>query len=95
MAKGYWIGHVEITDLEGYKAYVPLSTAALAAFGGEILIRGGPSTVVEGKIGPRTVMVEFPSLETAKACYDSELYQKAKAVRTANSDADIVIVEGV
>ena len=39
-------------------------------------------------------MIEFPTLEAAKACYDSPEYQAAKALRVPVSDIDLVIVEG-
>ena len=28
MAKGYWIGHVEVTDPEGYKKYIAANAVA-------------------------------------------------------------------
>ena len=96
MSKGYWIAHVSINDVENFKAkYTPLADEALAAHGGRILARGGDATLVEGEVKLRTVVVEFDSLDAAKACYRSDMYQKAKAVRTAYSDADIIIVEGI
>jgi uncharacterized protein (DUF1330 family) len=39
-------------------------------------------------------VIEFPSLEAAKACYNSSEYQAAKALRIPVSDIDLVIVEG-
>ena len=50
--------------------------------------------VVEGQARPRSVVIEFPSLEAAQACYDSPGYQAAKALREPVSAADVIIVEG-
>jgi uncharacterized protein (DUF1330 family) len=40
------------------------------------------------------VVIEFPSYEAAKACYESEGYKKAKDIRLPVSEGDIVIIEG-
>jgi uncharacterized protein (DUF1330 family) len=42
----------------------------------------------------RVVMVEFPSLEAAKACYDDPAYQAAKEFAVKASKRELVIVEG-
>lgn len=39
-------------------------------------------------------MVEFPSFEAAKECYDLELYRAAKAKREGAADMQIILVEG-
>jgi uncharacterized protein (DUF1330 family) len=92
--KGYWIGHVDITDPEGYKAYMVADMAAFGKFGGRFLVRGGTREVTEGKFRGRTVVLEYPSYEAALACYHSPDYQAAKKIRDATSQADLVVVEG-
>ena len=92
--KGYWIGHVDITDPEGYKAYMAADMAPFGKFGGRFLVRGGAREVPEGKVRSRTVVLEFPSYETALACYHSPDYQAAKTLRDGRSQADFIIVEG-
>jgi len=39
-------------------------------------------------------VVEFPSYQAALDCYHSEDYLAAAKIRMANSDSDIVVVEG-
>jgi uncharacterized protein (DUF1330 family) len=39
-------------------------------------------------------VTEFADLETARACYLSPEYQRARAIRQAAAEADFVIVEG-
>jgi len=41
MAKGYWIGHVDISDMDEYKKYVQGNAKAFAKYGGQFLVRGG------------------------------------------------------
>jgi uncharacterized protein (DUF1330 family) len=62
--------------------------------GGTFLVRGGTQAIVEGNARPRTVVIEFPSLAAAKACYESPEYQAAKALRINASTGDVCIVEG-
>jgi uncharacterized protein (DUF1330 family) len=92
--KGYWIGHVDITDREGYKEYMVADMVPFGKFGGRFLVRGGAREVTEGKVRGRTVVLEFPSYEAALACYRSPDYQAAKKLRDGRSQADLVIAEG-
>ena len=94
MPKGYWIGHVTIDDFEIYKQYQQANAAPFKEFGAKFLVRGGAQTVREGEMRGRSVVLEFPSIEAAYACYDSDAYQEAKAIRDAISRGDIAIVEG-
>jgi uncharacterized protein (DUF1330 family) len=63
-------------------------------FGGRFLVRGGTREVVEGKVRGRTVVLEFPSYATALACYRSDEYQAAAALRKGRGELDLVIIEG-
>jgi uncharacterized protein (DUF1330 family) len=92
--KGYWIGHVDITDPEGYKSYVGANAVPFAKYGGRFLVRGGPREVVEGKVRARTVVMEFPSYAIALASYRSPEYQAAAALRQGTSETDLFIIEG-
>jgi uncharacterized protein (DUF1330 family) len=92
--KGYWIGHVDITDPEGYKEYMVADMVPFGKFGGRFLVRGGAREVTEGQVRSRTVVLEFPSYEAALACHRSPDYQAAKKLRDGRSEADLVIAEG-
>lgn len=93
-AKGYWVGHLDITGAEGYKAYTIADMAPFGKFGGRFLVRGGARELPEGHLRSRTVLLEFPSYRAALACYRSPDYQAAKKLRDGNADADVLIVEG-
>jgi uncharacterized protein (DUF1330 family) len=93
--KGYWIGHVNITNPERYKDYIAANAEPLKKYGARFLIRNGECEVPEGDLGGRRhVLLEFDSYETAKACYNSPEYQAALAIRNEASTGDVVIIEG-
>ena len=92
--KGYWIAHIDVTDPEGYKAYMAADMAPLGKFGGRFLVRGGSREVVEGKVRARTVVLEFPSYVAALACYRSSDYQAAAALRKGKAEFDLFVIEG-
>ncbi len=93
--KAYWIAHVTVTDPEAYTGYQALAPAAFAAHGARFLARGGAHEVLEGPVLERHVVIEFPSLAAARACYHSPGYQAAKARRDGAAMAHVVIVEGL
>jgi uncharacterized protein (DUF1330 family) len=92
--KGYWIGHVDITDPEGYKAYQAANAEPFRQFGARFLVRGGTREVAEGQVRGRSVVLEFPSYEAALACYRSPDYQSAKRLRDGKGSLDLIVVEG-
>ena len=97
MPSAYVIVDMKITDPERYKAYMAAAPAAVAAAGGEYLVRGGRNEVLEGEWQPtRMAMLRFPSYEKAKAFYDDELYRAARAKREGTTEFfNMVLVEGV
>ena len=94
MPKGYWVIRADVADMEKYKAYMAANAAPLAEFGARFLARGGRFEVVEGQTRARNTVIEFPSYEAAKACWESPAYQAAIALRKPVSTLDLVIVEG-
>lgn len=90
----YWIARVNVTDEAAYGEYAKLAGPAIAKHGGRFLARGGRHITLEGAEYPRNVVVEFPSVEAAKACYDSPEYQEAFTFAKNAADRLLVIVEG-
>jgi uncharacterized protein (DUF1330 family) len=92
----YIIVETDISDPEQYEQYKAASPGAIAAGGGRFLVRGGELAVLEGDWSPsRLVVLEFPDLETAKAFYESDEYQEAKALRAGAARLKMVAVQGV
>ncbi len=94
MAKGYWIATGEVSDLETYKKYIEANAEPFATYGARFLVRGGEGEVAEGSFGSRTVVIEFESYEKAHACYHSDTYQEAKAIRQGAANMNLFIVAG-
>jgi len=92
----YVLAEVEITNPEGYKEYTQLVPATIAQYGGRFLHRGGAVHAFEGEWPKiRRVIIEFPSMDAAKAWYDSPEYEKPKAMRIANSKGRLLLLDGV
>jgi len=94
MAKGYWVAFVDVSDPDGYKAYIAENAKAFRKFGGCFLARGGKSETPEGQTRSRVVVIEFPNYAAALECYRSPEYAKARALREGKSVMDLAIVEG-
>ena len=96
MAKTYWIARVDLHgDPETYKKYVETAKPAFERHKARFMARGGKTEVLEGKARARNVIIEFPSMEEALACYHSAEYTAARAIRQAISEGEFVLVEGV
>lgn len=95
MAKGYWIVHVDVTDLENYPQYLAQDALAFEKYDAVFHVRGGKCEGPEGPVRSRHVVIEFESFDRAMECYNSPEYQAAVKLRQAYSDSEIVIVEGV
>jgi uncharacterized protein (DUF1330 family) len=93
---GYLIARVTVTDPEKYQDYTAVSPRLIAKYGGRFLVRGGESVTLEGpEATERIVVVEFESLERAKAMYQSDAYQAAIKLRAGAATAQFVAVAGV
>ena len=94
MPKGYIIGHITVTDPEGYPEYVQKDTPILEALGAKFIVRGGQSQTPEGEAQNRHVVIEFPSYEAAVAAYNDPDYQAVADIRRRCAESTIIIVEG-
>ena len=93
----YAIGRLQVRDAswrEQYRAKVP---ALVAKHGGRYLVRGGAMETLEGNapLPDGMVVVEFPSMEKARAFYHDPEYAPLIKLRQGGSDLDFVLVEGV
>ena len=97
MPAAYIIVDMQITDMDQYRQYMAEAPAAVAAAGGEYLVRGGRFETLEGDWQPaRIAMLRFPDFDAAKAFYDGEMYRAAREKRAgATAFFNMVLVEGV
>lgn len=93
--KAFIIVEIKITDPSLYEDYKKLTPASLVPFGGQFLVRGGATETLEGEWSPeRIVILEFPSVEQAKAWWTSDDYAPAKNIRQRASYTKMLLVQG-
>ena len=91
----YWISlYKEIFDEDKLQAYAALAGPALRGAGGTFLARGLPEQTYEAGEPTRTVLIEFDSVEAARAAHDSPAYQEALAALDGGAIRDLRIVPG-
>ncbi len=91
----YVLVEVSIHDPVEYEAYKKLTPAAVAAYDGRFVVRGGQTETLEGDWKPeRIVVVEFPTVERAKEWWNSELYSNAKVIRQRAAKTKMIVVQG-
>jgi uncharacterized protein (DUF1330 family) len=91
----YVIVEVAITDPVAYEEYKKLTPAAVAAFDGRFVVRGGQAETLEGDWQPeRIVVLEFPTVERAKEWWSSEIYTEAKIIRQRAATTKMIVVPG-
>lgn len=97
MAKAYMVVmYRKVKNPEALAAYAKIAGPAIQAAGGRFLVRGTPSKTYELGMMERTVVVEFDSVEQARAAYEGPGYKKAlDALGTDAAERDMRIVEGV
>jgi uncharacterized protein (DUF1330 family) len=92
----YVIADVDVKDPVRYEDYRRMVMPTITAYGGRFLARGGRHDTLEGAWRPnRLVILEFPSVERAKAWWASPEYAEARALRQATSVGSLVVIEGV
>ena len=92
----YIIVNVEVKDAVRYVEYTQAVGPTLDAYGGRFVVRGGRAEKLEGSWEPhRIVVIQFPSLEQARAWWDSPEYREPKALRQRLATTDMIVVEGV
>ncbi|MFT3688685.1 DUF1330 domain-containing protein [Paenirhodobacter sp.] len=87
----YWIAHVTVTEPTAYARYQEAARGVFEEFGGAFVVRG-PGETVEGTPFARHVVIAFPTLEAAHACYDSAQYRAARALRAGAAQVQISFV---
>jgi uncharacterized protein (DUF1330 family) len=91
----YLIAVETVHDEAMFAEYRKHVIATLEAFGGRFIARGGKLTVLEGEWQhPRTVIIEFPSRESAEGWYKSADYQKIIGLRLKSTSGNLVILDG-
>ncbi|WP_025899775.1 DUF1330 domain-containing protein [Sneathiella glossodoripedis] len=91
----YMIARINVTDPEQYEEYKALAPIAVNKFGGQYLTRGGAMETLEGDEETlRVVVLSFPDMDSARACYNSPEYTKARDARATAATAQFIILDG-
>ena len=93
---GFWVATIDVQDEQSYmKNFSPLTGPIFEAQGGKYLVRSLHVQTMEGPTAKRLVVVEFPSLDAAKAAYDSQAYRDARKIGDQYAKFNIWLSEGV
>jgi uncharacterized protein (DUF1330 family) len=95
--RAYVLSEVEILDESVADRYRSIAAASIARYGGRYLVRGGAVDVIEGDwpSNKRVVVVEFPTMERARAWYASAEYAEALELRQMALNRRLIFVDGV
>jgi uncharacterized protein (DUF1330 family) len=91
----YVIAQMTVHDIDMYYDYASKLFATTKDYGGKVLA-ANDAEVREGSVPYlRTVIGEFPSLEQARAWYESEGYQAIIHLRQNATEGTLLMVEGL
>ena len=94
MSKGFWLVTTTVTN-PAFAEYVEAFQPWILSVGGSVFAKDLESKTVEGKGGKLSIIIEFPSKQTAIDAYNSSEYQELSKLRWANStDTNITIMDG-
>jgi len=94
MLPGYVIAEVDVTDPATFQKYAEKAPGTIAQYGGHYVIRGGKFDSIEGDAPKRFVVIQFDSVEKAKAWEDSPEYDAIKPIRHSSAKSRVFIIEG-
>ena len=92
----YVIVDINVTDPVGYEDYKRQASDTVFEYGGEYIVRGGKTEVLEGDWQPnRIVVLRFPSMDRAKEWLTCEEYREPRKLRHKTAKTNMVVVEGL
>jgi len=90
----YVIGHLTVKDPERWQVYRERVPATLAAWGGEVLLRGRRVALLAGQHGHTdSVVIRFPDAQAVSAWYGSAEYQALIPLREAAAEMVLICYE--
>ena len=91
----YLVSDLTVRNAEAFETYGTCAAKAIAQYGGRYLVRGGDIQTLEGQWKPRSrVIVEFPSVEEARAWYKSPEYATALEVHDIALERNLILADG-
>jgi uncharacterized protein (DUF1330 family) len=96
MPKAYMAGFVKVRDRGWLDEYRPKCLALVEKHGGRYLAAGFGPELLEGRVPVDILVVlEFPSVDAAKAWYADPEYQPLIELRQSGSDIELAVAEGL
>src|ERR1700674_4041475 len=90
----YVVAEVDVTDPATFQKYAEKVPGTIAASNGHYVIRGGKFESIEGEPPKRFVVIQFDSVEKAKAWEDSPAYDAIKPIRHSSAKSRVFMIEG-
>jgi uncharacterized protein (DUF1330 family) len=90
---------IDIHDSAAFSAYARAAAPTYQTYGGKILLRGPIAEVVEGTLDvredTRLVVIEFPSIDSAHAWWNSDEYRPLVTLRQPPvSESRVFFIDG-
>jgi uncharacterized protein (DUF1330 family) len=85
----------KLRNAEAFATYGSMAGSTLAGHQAKPLAFYGPCETLEGAPIEGAVVVEFPTIEAAKAWYDSPAYAEAREHRFKGADYRVFITQGL
>ncbi|ALL69350.1 hypothetical protein K788_0007256 [Paraburkholderia caribensis MBA4] len=93
--KGYWlILGSDVKDAVAQDQYAALWKPIASRFQAKVRVLDASVVLREAHTTRRVVVVEFPSVALARACYDDAAYQDAIQFALVASHRELLIIEG-
>ena len=91
----YIIVEIEVVDPVRYEEYKKQAADTVHKYGGEYIVRGGKTEILEGNWKPkRIVILKFPTVDRAKEWLNCEEYREPRKLRHATSKTNMLVIEG-
>jgi uncharacterized protein (DUF1330 family) len=92
----YIVAFVDIHDRARFaQEYLPMVGTTIEGFGGRLLAASDETISLEGNVPPgRTVILEFPDLDSARQWHASAAYAPLLALRTAITTSVVAVMPG-
>jgi uncharacterized protein (DUF1330 family) len=96
-APAYAVVEIDVTNQDAFmKEYSPIAGKAITGGGGKYLARGGKNVTIEGEAPkPRTVIIQFDSVEKAQAAFTSAEYKEGRKIGDKYAKFRIWAMEGL
>ena len=82
-------------DSAAMASYAAKAGASLSGHSAKPLAYYGAIETLEGPEAAGSVIIEFPSMEDARAWYRSDAYQEARQLRFQGADYRVILTQGM